>query len=352
MFKKSQWKENETNLPFVTLLIPVHNEERVIRRKIENTLALDYPKGKLEIIIASDASNDKTDSIIKGYEMEGIIFYREEERSGKNVIINNSIPKIKGELIVFSDANSIYKPDAIKNLVKNFQDPKVGCVCGKLIYVNDKGSLVGKGESLYFKYESMLKNLESNFGVVVTGNGAIYAIRRDLLFPLPNEVPNDFAHPIEVRAKGFKVVYEPSAIAEEKATSSIKDEFKRRVRIVVRSFSAFIYYQKKYNILKSRNSFFFISHKLLRWFVFPLMIMIFSINFFLTGYFYQFFFKIQLLFYMSALIGWVFQEIKIKIKIFYIPFYFCLINLAGTVGLYKYFIGKRETIWEAAESTR
>jgi len=338
--------------PTVTFFIPAYNEEKIIRRKIENSLAIDYPKEKIEIVISSDGSFDNTEQIVSEYINKGIKFFKESKRGGKNNLINKFFTKMTGDVIVFSDANSIYRPDAIKNLVKKFLDPEVGCICGKLVYIDDSGSLVGKGESLYFKYESMLKNYESNFGAVVTGNGAIYAIRRSLFSPLPNEVPNDFAHPLEVRSRGFKVVYEPSAIAEEKATSSIKEEFSRRVRIVIRSFSAFIFYQKKFNFLRSLNSFFFISHKLLRWFVFPLMILLLLINFTLSGYFYQIVFKLQLLFYLIALIGWIFDKINIKIKIFYIPFYFCLINLAGTVGLYKYFIGKRETVWEVAESTR
>jgi len=352
VFKKSRKEERKTNLPFVTFLILVHNEERVIREKIKNSLGLDYPKDKLELIIASDASDDKTDLIIKEYERKGIIFYREEERRGKNFMINNVIPKTTGELIVFSDANSFYRPDAIKNLVKNFQNPKVGCICGKLIYTDNTGSLVAKGESLYFKYEAMLKNLESKFGAVVTGNGAIYAIRRSLFSPLSAEVPNDFAHPIEAMAKGYSVLYEPSAVAEEKATSSIKEEFRRRVRIVLRSFTAFIFYQKKYNILKNLNSFFFISHKLLRWFIFPLLVIILFINSFLKGYFYELLFNLQIAFYLSALVGWFLQTLNIRIKIFYIPFYFCLINLAGMIGIYKFLIGKKEVIWEVAKTTR
>lgn len=351
MRKKDNLNKGEV-YPTVTLFIPVYNEEKVIRKKIENALALGYPKDKIEIIVASDGSDDETAFIAKEYEKEGIIFYKGEERKGKNFIINDLIPKTNGEIIVFTDANSFYKQDSIKNLVKNFQDAKAGCICGKLLYTDDTGSLVAKGESLYFKYESILKNLESRFGAVVTGNGAIYAIRRSLFSPLPKEVPNDFAHPIEVIAKGFNVLYEPTAIAEEKATSSVNEEFKRRIRIVLRSFTAFIFYQKKYNFLKSINSFFFISHKLLRWFVFPLMILIFFINYFLEGFFYELLFKIQIVFYLSALIGWIFQEINIKIKIFYIPFYFCLINLAGVIGICKYFVGKRETLWEIARTTR
>ncbi|MBI5376478.1 MAG: glycosyltransferase family 2 protein [Candidatus Schekmanbacteria bacterium] len=339
-------------VPTVTLFVPVFNEEKIIRKKIENSIGIDYPKEKIEIVFYSDNSSDETDQIINEYIGTGIKLYRADTRRGKNYLINNSFEKMNGDIIVFSDANSLYRKDAIKLLVRNFKDQTVGCVCGKLVYISDANSLVGKGESLYFKYESTLKRLESVFGSVVTGNGAIYAIRKNLLSQLPEEVPNDFAHPIEIKAKGFKVIYEPLAIAEERATVSTAEEFRRRVRIVLRSFTAFIFYQKKYNILKNSYSFFFISHKLLRWFIFPLMVLIFFINLSLNGYYANILLYIQCIFYISALIGFICQKMDFKIKVFYIPFYFCLINLAGALGILKYFIGKKEIMWDIAETTR
>jgi len=339
-------------VPTVTLFVPVFNEEKMIRKKIENSIGIDYPKEKIEIVFYSDSSSDETDKIINEYIGAGIKLYRADTRRGKNYLINNSFEKMNGDIIVFSDANSLYRKDAIKLLVRSFIDQTVGCVCGKLVYISDTNSLVGKGESLYFKYESALKRLESAFGSVVTGNGAIYAIRKSLFSQLPEEVPNDFAHPIEIKAKGFKVIYEPLAIAEERATASTTEEFRRRVRIVLRSFTAFIFYQKKYNILKNSYSFFFVSHKLLRWFIFPLMVVIFFINLSLNGYYANILLYIQYIFYISALIGCICQRMDLKIKLFYVPFYFCLINLAGALGILKYFVGKKEIMWDIAETTR
>lgn len=338
--------------PYLTLLIPVYNEEKIIRQKIENSLALDYPPGKLEIMIASDASSDKSEEITREYLDMGVVLYSRENRGGKNSVINSFLPQAKGEIIVFSDANSMLKPNALRELVQRFANEKVGCVCGRLKYSTARETSVGKGEGLYFRYEAYLREKESRQGGVVTASGALYAIRKKLFTPLELGSPNDFVHPIEIKAKGYQVLYAPQAIVEEKPSATSADEFKRRARIVTRGLTTFYKYNKKYNLLTNSNSFYFISHKLLRWFLPLFLVALFVTNLTLIRGGYATFLMAQVIFYLSGLLGFLLQEYGIKVKIFYIPFYFCLINLAAIFGLVKFYQGREEITWDVATSTR
>jgi len=340
-------KENIT--PHVTLFIPAHNEQKVIREKIENSLALDYPTDKFEVIVASDGSGDSTASIVKDFIERGVILFETKERRGKNFSINEFIPRCHGEIIVFTDANSFFEPDAIRHLVRNFGDKSVGCVVGNLRYTDEETS-VGQGEGLYFRYESMIKELESRYGTLVAATGSIYAIRKTLFTPLDLDVANDFADPIQIAAKGYKILFEPEAIAYEKATSSTADEFKRRARIVTRGMTAFVRYWRSYHMFKGMWGFCFISHKLLRWFIPFFLIAIFLSNLLLHSIFFRFTLYSQFVFYSIALIGIPFNR-RLG-RPFVVPYYFCVINAAAFVGILKYLSGKRESIWEVAKTTR
>lgn len=335
--------------PHVTLFIPAYNEGKVIKDKIENSLALDYPIDKFEIVVASDGSKDDTVNIIKNYLGKGVILHEAGRRGGKNSIINEFIPRCNGEIIVFTDANAFFNADAINKLVRNFNDETVGCVAGNLRYVNEKMP-VGKGEGLYFRYESMIRKLESVHGTVVAASGAIYAIRKKLFVSLDVDVPNDFIHPIQIGYKGYKIVFEPEAVACEQATSSTMEEFKRKTRIVTRSITAFMRYRRSYSMLKGTWGFCFISHKLLRWCIPFFLIALFFINLFLHSPLFKFTMYSQLVFYFIAFIGAFFKS-RLG-KIFAVPFYFCIINLAALMGILKYLGGKRQSIWEVAKTTR
>lgn len=335
--------------PVVTLFISAYNEYKVIGQKIENSMVIDYPSNKLEIIVASDGSTDGTANIVKSYADKRLVFFESPVRSGKNATINRYINRASGEIIIFTDANSFYKEDAIRKLVRNFFDESVGCVVGKLRYIDER-TLVGKGEGIYFRYESMIKELESRLGTVVAATGSIYAIRKELFTLLDLDVANDFAHPIQIAAKGYKVVFESEAIAYEKATTSIREEFKRRARIVTRGITAFMRYWKQYHMLKGMWGFCFISHKLLRWFIPIFLMALFVVNFFLSSPFYKFVFYSQAVFYSFAFAGIFFKK-KLG-RVFSIPFYFCLVNIAAFVGILKCFIGSRQAIWEVAKTTR
>jgi len=337
-------------LPRVSILIPAHNEEKHIAQKIQNHLDLDYPKDLLQILIASDGSTDNTVKITKSFNDRRVKVFAFDKRRGKNAVLNEIEHHSNGEILVFTDANALFVKDAIQKLVAGFRDENVGLVCGHLKYLKGSGSNVGRGEGLYFKYESLIKRLESRWGTLPVVTGSIYAIRKKLFVSLDPAVANDFAHPVQVGAKGYKVIFEPEAIAYEQATTSISEEFRRRSRIVTRGFTAFGRYWRKYRMLSGMRGLCYISHKLLRWFAPFFLISIFITNLYLDSIFFKITLFVQIGFYSTALIGLL---VKGKFgKMFTIPFYFCLINLAALAGFINYIRGRRQSIWEVAATTR
>jgi len=346
-------KKGDTVLPRVTLIVTAHNEGKIIRQKIENSLSLDYPKEKLEIIVASDGSTDETNEIVAQYESRGIKLDRLFERKGKTAAQNHAILKSSGEVIVFSDANAIYARNAIKKLVRNFDDNTVGCVCGELKYTDSSKSFAGKGENLYWKYEKFLKRKESQVSSLLGVTGSIYAVRSGLYVPLEKHIISDFVEPLEIVKNRYKVVYEPEAISFEKPSVDMKAEFKRKTRIVTRSIRGLFSERKLLNPFKyGIFSIQLISHKLLRWAVPIFLIGLFVSNLFLwdNGTIYRILLVLQIVFYLSALVGWLFELIGPKINFFHIPYYFCMVNLAALVGWFKYLTGQKEVVWETARN--
>jgi poly-beta-1,6-N-acetyl-D-glucosamine synthase len=334
-------------LPSVTLLMSAYNEEGVIEKKIKNSLALDYPKNKLQIIVVSDGSSDKTDAIVKKYRSKGIILNRVEGRGGKNVAINKSMRLVKGEIVVFCDANSMYEKDALKELVAGFANEAVGCVSGELRYLDAKTG-VGKGEGLYWKYEQFLKKQESKLGHLLSANGAIFAVRKKLFEKLNPKVANDFQTPQDVASQGYKVVYAPRAVAFEKTASSAKEEFNRKTRIIARGFEgSFILFDK----FTGLRFFEWFSHKFLRWLVWIFLILMFVTNIFLIDIFvFRWLFYLQVLFYFIALLGPLLS--KTKLPLVSVPYYFCMVNLAAMIGFFKFITRKQKASWEPPKSTR
>ena len=351
----NNWKIDYLNetLPKVTIFIPCYNEEAVISNKIENACFLHYPNDLLEIVIASDGSTDRTNEILEdeGKRLPIKVFYN-ERNEGKNHLINNFVPLTDGQIIVFTDANSIFSKNALINIVRRFKDKSVGCVGGKLEYLTGN-SAVAKGEGLYFKYENIIRKLEGIKGKMIGANGAIYAIRRELFEAVPAHVPNDFFHPLTVLKKGYKSVFEENAIAYEKATENQKEEFKRRSRIVARSISALVEVNYRHGWFTGGGWFNILSHKVLRWLLFPILVCLWLFNLLLIEQpLYLIFFSIQNLFFIFGILGYLFERKGTNIKIFYVPYYFLLINLAGFVGLIQWLKGKRIVSWKTASTTR
>jgi peptidoglycan/xylan/chitin deacetylase (PgdA/CDA1 family) len=254
-------------LPSVSLVISAYNEADVIRRKLDNSIQLAYPRDLLEIVVVSDASTDGTDEIAAEFSAShGVVVARQHERGGKTAGLNRTVPTLRGEIVVFSDANAMYEPNALKMLVRNFADPQVGCVTGEARYCEGSRTAADDGERTYWDYEIYLKRLETALGSTVGGDGAIYAIRAHLWQPLPATGINDFLNPLQIVNAGWRAVYEPEAICYEETAGTPVREYKRRVRIVSRSWRAVFQTPGVLNPFRTGwFAFSLVSHKMLRW---------------------------------------------------------------------------------------
>lgn len=335
--------------PDVSLLISCFNEERVIREKLENTLALDYPKDKLEIIVISDASTDQTDRIVREYTNKGVSLIRQEKRCGKTSGLNLAVSKIKGNIIIFSDANAMFNHDSIGKMVQNFNDEQIGYVVGEARYADINQTMSFKSENLYWQYEQFIKKNESKIHSVVGGDGAFYAIRRELFECLFDTDISDFVNPLQIILKGYRGVYEPEAICFEESAGDFQHEFQRKIRIVNRSFSGLMRMKSVLNPFNTGLfSFQVISHKLIRWFA-SVFILTFTVSCFVLALLnfklYQWNSLLVILLFGCSYIGYLFSGSINVWKIFYLPYYFVLINTASVIGLINSFKGNIQTKW-------
>ncbi|MBI4720946.1 MAG: glycosyltransferase family 2 protein [Chitinivibrionia bacterium] len=337
--------------PSVCVFISAFNEEKVLRRKIENSLSLDYPRNKLKIIVASDGSSDATVAIARDYDDLGVTLHNFSARRGKSATINSVMKHVREEVVVFTDANAIFAADALKKMVAQFCDPRIGCVVGKLRYVDRHTSGVGKGEGIYWRYESKISRMESALQKVLVANGSIFAIRRRLFRQLHPEVANDFQLPVDIASQGYGVVYEPQAEAIERTTIFWQEEFQRKLRIVLRGITGFSVLADRF---KGFRLWQFASHKLLRWSVAPFLLLALATNGVLAArsWFFAGAAVLQAAFYLAAFNGWRLRKAKKPHRFFYVPFYFTMVNLAATVAIVKFAVGRRQAVWEKAESAR
>jgi poly-beta-1,6-N-acetyl-D-glucosamine synthase len=350
IFRGKRTHADDAYCPRVIFIISAHNEERIIREKIENSLALEYPKDKLRIVVASDGSVDATNDIVREYESRGVILKAFERREGKSATLNRTVLGLEGDILVFSDANAFYRDDAIHKLVRNMADEEIGCVVGKLVYLSNH-SYVGKGESLYWRYESLLNGLEGRLHSVLVGTGTIFAVRRDLFSPLIRDVANDFQLPAEVASRGYGVVYEREAIAYERSTFFFREEFSRKRRIIVRGLTGFR--ALRGNFGGAFRIFQFLSRKLIRWWIGPLLPVLYAASLVLLSHPACFaLFVLQSLFYVLAIVGAILRRGGVQSRILFIPFYFVMVNAASFAAIMKYLCGGRLTSWEKAETTR
>jgi len=350
LFKRRKKIQEPEDFPSVALIISAHNESRIIRDKIQNSLSLDYPQDKLRIIIASDGSNDGMNEIVREYTGGHVVLKAFKTRSGKSATLNRAVLGLDEEILVFSDANAFYRKDAIRRLVKNFSDPEAGCVVGKLVYM-DGESNVGKGESLYWKYESLLNRLEGRIKSVLVATGTIFAIRRELYRPVCSDVANDFQIPADISSQGYGILYEREAIASEKASTYFTEEFKRKYRIIVRGLTGFRHLRGDFG--GGLRIFQFISRKMMRWCIGPILPVLYFINIFLLDdLFFLFSFTAQTVFYLLAAAWLIMGRESRRSKILYIPFYFVIVNSAAFLAIFNYLSGKRFSAWDKAETTR
>ena len=343
-------KRLESYIPYVTVVVAAYNEEKVIEEKLKNFLKFDYPLDKIVVIIASDGSNDRTNEIVKRYESKNIKLV-EYPRMGKVNVLNKTVPLALGEIIVFSDANTMYDSKAITEMVKHFQDPNVGCVCGKLGLINPYNVQSGEGEGFYWRYENRIKEMESHFGCVVGANGAIYAIRKTLFEKMPKNVINDDFHiSMKIMIKGYKVIYERNAIGIEKVAPDLSGEFLRHVRDGAGHYREIVHLTGLLNPLRGLVSFTYLSHRFIRWMVPFFLPLIFILNSILIeSPLYKVIFLFQIAFYSSFFVAFFLQRYNVRIKILNIPFFFLLTNLALMIGFWKNVVGTQEVTWDRTE---
>lgn len=341
--------------PYVTVLITAFNEIASIRRKIENTLKLDYPPAKLEILVASDGSTDGTDEIVGEFAAAGVKLFRQEGRVGKTVTQNNAVRHATGEIVLFSDATTIYNDDALKLLMPAFADENIGCVAGRLVYVDDANSTVGKGAQSYWGYETFVKMAESRACSLIGASGCLYAVRRSAYEPMYAEACSDFLICTMLYRKGLRTVFEPDAACFEETNRDPNDELQMRVRVIVQTLTDLWRNRDMLNPLKS--GFFaieLVSHKLLRYLVPLLLLMLFAANVPLavSSPIYWVPLAVQGAFYLMAFCGWLMERLGRRVSLLAMPMYFMLANVASAVAFYKFLRGDRMAQWEPIRDPR
>lgn len=338
--------------PNISFIVAAYNEEKIIREKILNDLKLDYPKEKLEIIIVSDGSSDHTPDIVKEYSNQGIVGLHRDQREGKTAALNRAVKVAKNEIIIFSDANSMFRTDALRKLVRHFADESIGGVSGRKSVLRSPGRKASLGDNLFWKYESSLKQAESNLGSIPTADGEIFALRKALYQSIdPRLINDDMAITLNILRQGKRVIYDQSAITEEEASISLKDDFNVKSRMVYGGLQILSLYKNDLNPLRSFFGLQFFFHKTLRYFMWLLLFIIFTSNFLCLGkhVFYSLFFILQLSFYAMALIGYFLDKLKMKTFLFYFPYYYCNVNLAALKG-FVFYLKQRSTVdvWKKA----
>ena len=341
---KKRYRSEEYS-PTISLVIAAYNEEESIRKKIINSLALEYPKEKMEIVIVSDGSTDRTNEIIGEFASKNrnLVLIKLKENKGKANALNKAVRRCNGEIIVFSDATTIYKKDALKKLVPYFSDSQVGLVSGRLDFIDKAGKTA---EGLYWRYETWLRRLESKTDSMVYVSGAIYAIRRKVYRKLPeNTINEDLQIPFQISSRGYRSLYADDAVAYEEVGENTFHEFVRRVRIGAGNYQA-LFRVINLNPIKGVLSFNFFSHKVLRWLVPFFLIIIAALNIALINErFYLFILIVQLFFYIFAFVGFLLDLLNKPAYILKIPYFFAAMNLAMLVGFFRFIKGIKKGAW-------
>jgi cellulose synthase/poly-beta-1,6-N-acetylglucosamine synthase-like glycosyltransferase len=337
-------------LPSVSLVVAAYNEEDVILAKIANCFALEYPGDRLEIVIVTDGSTDRTPELAGG--VTGVRVMHAPERRGKIHALNRVMPTLDAEIVVFSDANAMLNPEALRRIVRHFQDPRVAGVAGEK-RIKPRADDVSTGEGFYWRYESALKRWDSRISSVMGAAGELVAVRREAYVPIENDtLLDDFVMSMRLVARGLRVVYEPEAYATEEASPTIAEEFKRKARIVAGGWQAV--FRLWPLLIPTRPLIWlqYVSHRVLRWVLVPALLpIIFLSNMLLAwsvGGAYGWLLQLQLALYGAALLGWWLQERGIRTPVLYLPFYFAFLNAAALVGAYRFWTGAQSVTWEKA----
>ena len=353
IFKGKPVTPDYSHLPSLTVIVAAYNEQDFIEQKIQNTLLLDYPKDRIQYIFVTDGSSDDTPLIV-GRHPE-IKLLHSPERRGKIAAMHRTMHEVTTEVVVFTDANTFLNKHALMNISRHYSDTRVGAVSGEKRVQIDETADATAGEGMYWKYESKLKTWDSEMYSVVGAAGELFSIRTDLYQPVPaNAIIDDFMISMLIAKKGYRIIYEPEAYASENTSENVREELKRKIRIAAGGLQSIIWLKDlllpiKFPLL----SFQYVSHRVLRWTITPfLMILAFILNWVLLfdepTILIELILFAQVSFYGMSLLGWYFESRQVKVKILFIPFYFCMMNWAVMAGIVRYLKGNQSVMWEKA----
>jgi len=335
--------------PTISVVMSAHNEEGGIEDKVRSFLSIDYPEKRIEFLIGSDGSTDKTDELVLRYTNDRLRLFRQPKRQGKPSMLNLLVEEAKGEILVFTDVRQTLDKNALKELVKHFSDQKVGSASSALFYANEDGdNKTGTGIGLYWKYEKFIRKSESRMGSMLGATGALYAIRREFFPKLPKDlILDDVYIPIKIVESGYRAIFDSKAKVYDRVFKNPGGEFLRKTRTLAGNFQLFLYLKELFNPFKGKISWQFFSHKFLRLAVPFLLISTFISNLFALDIIsYRIFFILQLSFYFLALAGAVSRR---KNSLTDVPYMFCLLNSAAVVGLYRFLTNKQNVLWQKPE---
>lgn len=345
----------DEDLPDVTFMVCAYNEQDVVDMKMENTLQFDYPHDKLHIMWVTDGSTDATNDRLSRYPGVEIVF--SPERKGKTAALNHGISMVKTDLTIMTDANTMVNPEAVREIVRCFQDPQVACVAGeKRVMARHEGQAAAEGEGLYWKYESALKKMDSELYSAMGAAGELNAIRTRLYQPMPeNALLDDFVMSMRMVGQGYRIAYSPDAYAMEYGSADLNEESKRKRRIAAGGLQSIWWLRSMMNPLRNPMvAFQFVSHRVLRWSITPVALLaLIPLNVALVlmraGTVYNIIWALQLLFYLAAFIAWVMERQGRKNKLLYVPYYFLFMNLNVFKGM-KYLCSHQSSgAWEKAK---
>jgi cellulose synthase/poly-beta-1,6-N-acetylglucosamine synthase-like glycosyltransferase len=343
--------EEPSEWPKISILVPAYNEELTIAAKIENCLAVDYPADKLEVMVGSDCSSDRTVEIVKANPDPRVRLTEMEQRTGKTGVLNRLVTEARGDILFFTDANTFIDKTAVRKLVRHFVDPSVGAACSRMDMIPPAGVAEVQGEDFYRRYEIFLKQLESNFGGTTGAFGGFYALRRELFRPYSHDGSlYDVVTLLHVVEQGKRVLFEPTALSYEETGASLREEFRRRIRLGMGNFQTLV---KMIHMVHPRfgaTAYAFFSHKVLRWLspFFLLMILLGSLLLFGIP-FYRVVFWLQILGYGAALLTGLLNELHLRLPGFILAYHFTIMNVALLLGIFAWFRGRRQVIWERTE---
>jgi biofilm PGA synthesis N-glycosyltransferase PgaC len=360
VLKKQQSRPDyspDADIPEVAFIVCAYNEADFIEKKIENSINVAYPRDRITYFFVTDGSDDDTPRLVENYPYPGDVRWlllHQPERRGKIAAFQRAMKMVTAPVVVSTDANTEINRDAVSNLVRHFADPRVGAVAGeKRIHIPRNSDAGAAGEGIYWRYESALKLMDARFGSAIGAAGELFAFRTAAYEDVPADtLVEDFYMTMRMAMKGWRIGYEPLAFATEEASADIREEWKRKVRIAAGGLQAVIRLASLLDFFKyGKLSFQYISHRVLRWTMAPVLLpvlLVVNILLYQTVPFFRPVLIAQLVFYTAAFAGWIFENRRLRLKIFFVPYYFCLMNIAMYAGFFRLTGKKQSVLWEKA----